>query len=127
MSTRVFTLGEVLSVTTGVLLTDIGNVYGILNFLTDDNLFTHQLPRACRECGPYILAAHPQLASVDTTGVGADNFRDWLARQVETHGDAFALTPMDDGIHDYRNPVSEAVEMVGKARVIAVNLDVDND
>ena len=50
MSTvREFPLGVVLSITTGKLLCPIGDVYDILNFLTGDNLFTHQLPRAMRE------------------------------------------------------------------------------
>ena len=45
----VYDLGTVLSVTTGTLLTKIGNVYKILNYMTGDNLFTHQLPRVSKE------------------------------------------------------------------------------
>ena len=31
-------------------------IYDILNFLTGDNLYTHQLPRAMRECEPWLRA-----------------------------------------------------------------------
>ena len=48
--TKTFDLGTVLTVTTGRLLTDIGNLYEILNFMTGDDLMTHQLPRATEAC-----------------------------------------------------------------------------
>lgn len=125
--TRTFTLGQVLSITTGYLLCPIGEVYEILNFLTADNLYTHQLPRASRECEPYLLATFPQLRNVDASGVTTDNWQEWLAVQVDLFGPTLTLEPMADGTHEYREPVAEAEEMVGKARVIAVNLDVDDD
>lgn len=55
MNTRNFHLGDILSVTTGCLLSPrrMEGVYDILNFMTADNLFTHQLGRRghLRCCG----------------------------------------------------------------------------
>ena len=64
MQTKQFHLGDVLSITTGRLVSPrhIDGVYDILNFMTGDNLFTHQLPRAFDECKPYLVAQFPQLA-----------------------------------------------------------------
>lgn len=57
---RTFGLGAILTVTTDVfLVADIGDIYQLLNYMTGDNLFTHQLPRAAGECKPALLAQHP--------------------------------------------------------------------
>lgn len=117
---RTFTLGQVLSVTTGKLLCPIGEVYEILNFLTADSLFTHQLPRASRECEPYLLQCFPQLRNVDSSGVMPGNWREWLATQVDIFGPTLELESMPDGHHEYRDDLVELEEMVGPDRVIVV-------
>ena len=58
---RNFDLGTVLSITTGRVFTEFGNIYKILNYLSRDNLFTNQLPRVVEIAQPYILARYPQL------------------------------------------------------------------
>jgi hypothetical protein len=61
---RTFPLGDVLSVTTGRFLSSrgMGGIYEILNYMTGDNLFTHQLPRAMDECAPWLLRRYPHLS-----------------------------------------------------------------
>ncbi len=56
-------IGDVLSVTTGRLVAQrhIGAVYDILNFLTGDDLYTHQIPRAMTECEPWLATQFPTL------------------------------------------------------------------
>jgi hypothetical protein len=60
---KLYHISDVLTVTTGRLVSNrhIDSVYDILNFLTGDELFTHQLPRASRECEPWLKAQYPQL------------------------------------------------------------------
>lgn len=60
---KLFHISDILSITTGRLVSNrhIEGVYDILNFLTGDNLFTHQLPRASRECEPWLRTQFPQL------------------------------------------------------------------
>src|SRR5690554_3531119 len=64
--TRQFHIGDVLSITDGKLVSPdhVGGVYKILNWMTGDNLMTHQLPRASRECEPFLKAQHPELGAV---------------------------------------------------------------
>lgn len=57
-----FPVVVVLTVTTGRLLCEMEDVYDILNFMTGDNLFTHQLPRASDQCSPWLLKWYPELA-----------------------------------------------------------------
>jgi hypothetical protein len=87
-----FGLGQVLSITTGRLLCDMGEVYEILNHITGDNLFTHALPRANRFAAPLVLELFPQLRKAEeesnqsrldallaTTEKPMDAVKEWLA------------------------------------------------
>lgn len=58
-----FHVSDVISVTTGWLVSyqGVSGVYEILNFLTDDNLSTHQLPRAMDEVDPVLRRRFPEL------------------------------------------------------------------
>src|SRR5688500_3274407 len=84
MSAR-FPLGEVLSITTGRLVgrEAIGGVYRILDYMTGESLFTHQLPRAAEECRPALLAQHPQLKDVEVPDDfdGFEAVYEWLVTQ----------------------------------------------
>ncbi len=62
---RAFHIGDILSVTTGIFVSPdgIGGLYDILNYMTGDDLYTHQLPRASQQCRPALLAQHPQLTA----------------------------------------------------------------
>jgi hypothetical protein len=121
---RKFSLGCVLSVTTGRLLSPKGvdGLYEILNYMTGDNLFTHALPRASKEATPHILRQYPQLADVDASSVTRENWKQWLAEQVAKYGEELELTPIAEGEYTPRNPLEELTEMVGgdKSKVVVV-------
>ena len=99
MQTKKFHLGDVLSITTGWLVSPrgMGGVQDILDFMTGDNLFTHQLPWV--RCKPYLLEQFPQLAEVDASGVNIENHRRWLAEQVAKYGEEFEVKPIPKGAH----------------------------
>lgn len=122
-----FPLAVVLSAVKGVLLCDIGDVYEILNYLTGDSVFTHQLPRVGRECAPYVFGLYPELAEIDVSVVNPENWREWLAATVEKYGSTRTLEPMADGAHEYRNPITELAEMVGPDCVIVLQSDGPGD
>lgn len=60
---KVFHISDVLTITTGRLLSNrhMEGAYDIWNFMTGDSLYTHQLPRAARECEPWLQKQFPQL------------------------------------------------------------------
>lgn len=72
-TTKTFPLRVVLTVTTGRLLTEgkgprdngIGDLYEILNWITGDSLYTHQLPRAGKACRPWLLKCFPRVGRGD--------------------------------------------------------------
>lgn len=94
---KTFTLGTVLSVTTGRLLTvptdgndgnGIGDLYDLLGWMTNDSPFTHQLGRFSAECKPWLLRWHPELAEADkhlTEDSGADSL-DYMIKCVKESG-----------------------------------------
>lgn len=120
-----FHIGDILSITTGRLVSPrhIEGVYDILNHLTADSLFTHQLPRASRECAPYLCERFPDLAAVEVPEEfdGEGHVKRWLAALVKVHGESRDVEAMRDGVHEYRDPIAEAEEMApGRVHVIAL-------
>ncbi len=119
-----FALGDVLSITTGRLVSrdHIAGVYRILDHMTGERLMTHQIPRAGRECKPHLLRQHPQLAAVVDFTNEAHIWR-WLDEQEATFGATLNVEPLPDGEHDVRDPLEEACDMVGSEKVFVVNAD----
>ena len=125
MSTRNFHIGDILSITTRRLVSPdlIDGVYRILNYMTGDNLFTHQIPRVCKECAPELLRQHPHLAEVDASIVTAENCKDWLAEQVAKYGEELPVQRMKEEDHKRIDPRSELADMVHSDRIIVIELD----
>jgi hypothetical protein len=130
MTTKTFHLGDILSITTSRLVSPrhIDGVYDILNWMTGDNLFTHQLPRASEECEGPLLAQHPDLANVvvpDNFGETADEAKAavdrWLAEQVAVYGETREVAPLAAGDHAAIDPLTEMQSMIRPdAEIIAV-------
>lgn len=113
----------ILSITHPRLLTRIENIYEILNWMLDDSLYTHQLPRAAKFCGPFLLAAHPQLSEWDihSEAVNKENWREYVVKAQEMFGRDLEIEKCPAGVWTYRDAVEEAEEMVGKDRVEVVS------
>lgn len=106
MATRDFHIGCVLSITTGEPVSPHGTagVYDILNHMTGESLFTHQLPRAAVWARPILLAVHPQLAvcTPPLHWVDAGHVSEWvekcaraIARHIEVEGPVPGWGSMD--------------------------------
>jgi len=95
-------------------------VYGILNYMTGDNLFTHQLPRASREMLPVLLEQHPQLKDIDASPVNEENWAEYRAKWIEQYGNSLEVLPADKNLHQVIDPITEACDMVGEDRVISI-------
>lgn len=119
-----FHIGDILSVTTGCLVSPrhIGGVYDILNFMTGESIYTHQIPRVGREAAPVLLKQHPQLVEVDATGVEPDNFKSWLAEQVKRYGEMLPVQPMTADEHESIDPMSELAEKIHPDRIMVIEV-----
>jgi hypothetical protein len=121
---KTFPLAQVLSVTSRKLFCEVDGLYEILQFLTnDDNVFTHQLPRAAQEVTPYIFNEYPALKDFDSSDVNRDNWKEKLAEAEAKFGKFLELEPIPADDHAIKDPRQELSDMVGADKVISVELD----
>lgn len=117
-----FTLRKILNFADGRMLTSMEDIYEFANFMTGDDLFTHQLPRAFREIEPVLKKQLPFLATgdfdLDTAKLtralhDATDKRAvigvWLAEMTAKYGDEHEVTPLADWMK--QNPISELIQM----------------
>ena len=107
--TKKFHIGDVLSITTGRLVSrdGMGGVYKILEYMSGEKLMTHQLPRISRECRPVLLRQYPQLIDVKFSGVKKDNLDWWLTEQIKSYGEMLNVNPLSDNQHEHIHPFDE--------------------
>lgn len=93
MKTKDFNIETILSVTHGKLLTDMSCIYEILNFICDDNLFTHQIPRACKYARKIILKQHPQLNQWNqfSKEINTENWRSYKEKAIKMFGEKLQI------------------------------------
>jgi hypothetical protein len=108
-----FTTGEIISAVTGRLCCPIDGVYRALNYLTGDSLFTHQLPRAGRACEEWVRKQHPWLDELDVEACTRETWKAWLNDAIGKYGEVFVLEPLPAGQWQSRDPIEEAVDMMG--------------
>jgi len=124
---RPFHLGDILSVTTGLLVSPgrIAALHELLDFMTNDQLFTHQLPRAAGECKPELLRQHPDLANVPVPDAfrGEDHVNVWMAEQVERYGETREVAALKPGDHTRINPLDELAMLHPGKPVVVVRAE----
>ncbi len=114
---RQFDLGAILNITTNRIFTNMNDVCEVLNYLTGDDIFIHQLPRVMQVAQPYVLSIYPEL-----TGVGGDiainSFEDaktFVDAQKKIYGNQLPLTPMSKtNGYFYIDPLEEADRIKGR-------------
>lgn len=109
-----FHIGAILSVLTGKMLArDFGEVHALLDFMCDDNLLTHQIPRALDECKPHI---NRQLPFLDDEFVGyirvGESIEGCLTRKTELFGEYHEVEKIPFLDHERIDPISELMSMV---------------
>lgn len=116
-----FTTGEVISAGLGKLCCPLERVYVIMDFLTGDKLFSHQLPRAFHACEGWVKQQCPWLSELDESSCSPETWREWLAAAELAHGKEHELLPLPPGQWKSVDPVKEGVELMeDKSRVLVV-------
>ena len=119
-------LGAILSVTTGCLLAPMSEVHALLDHMTGDQLYTHQLPRAAGECAPELLRRHPQLDGIEVpTLASPDNYLDWVAAQGQRYGRELPVAPLDPADHTVIDPLAEMAMHWPDVPVVVVTTQED--
>ena len=122
--TKQFHIGDVISVTSGRLVSKdhVGGVYNILNWMTGDNLFTHQLPRASREAEPFLKAQHPELgAEMPWDTIDSRETADaYLESLYPKYGEFVAVEKIPSEDHTQIDPIAELKMMRPDATILTV-------
>jgi hypothetical protein len=122
--TKDFPTLDVLSTATGVLVSEggIGGVYEVLNWMTGESVFTHQIPRIGREAAPVLLAAHPTLAAAyqEAKQITPKNWRWFASLWLGRYGATIAVPKFMPVDHEKIDPLSELVEKVHPDNIIVV-------
>jgi hypothetical protein len=104
--------------------------------MTDDNLFTHQLPRAFEECRPHLLKQFPELLWVEKTALKElDEMVDsvdrndveqiliewigWCAQKYNLKAE-YEVEQIPD--HITKDPIEELQEMVPDEKIIVAKI-----
>lgn len=131
---KTYSLAKILNFADGRLLTSIGDIYEFANYMTGDNLFTHQLPRAFRDIKPVLEAQLPWLTSLwfkaaqerltislkGSTNPAAE-IALWVKELSDKFGAEHAVAPLAEWMQ--QDPVSELTQMrEGKSGIIVVDL-----
>jgi hypothetical protein len=130
-TTKTFHIGDVLTAMTGRLVSPrhIEGVYDILNWMTGDSLFTHQLPRASREAEPVLRERFPDLAAIEIPEWGEKGTKEviyaWLDEQVAIHGETREVAPLDASDHPVIDPLTEFAMIRPGVPIIPVVVDGD--
>jgi hypothetical protein len=138
---RDFNLSDILTITTGRLVSSrhMEGVHDLLNFMTQDTLFTHQLPRAAVECRSWLLRQHPILGEAESAiprletmlaeaaypGAISAACDRWVDGLAEKFGRVLPVDPIPRDDHEVIDPIAEAIALVGEDRVIVVSPEGD--
>ena len=124
--TKDFHIGDILSVTTGKLVSPrhIGGVYDILNWMTGENLMTHQLPRVSEECEPFLREQHPDLADVvvPDSVKSEETLLFWLAEIGAQYGERRPVAKLADVDHTSIDPFAEIKMIRPDLPIVGVEL-----
>ena len=114
---RQFHIGDVITVATGTLvsLRHIEAVYDLCGYMTgNDALFTHQLPRAARECEPALRAQHPALIAETIPPISTmEEASEFLAALCPKYGEYVTVAPLPPGEHELIDPIVEMLDALG--------------
>ncbi len=138
--TKQFHLGDVLSVTTGWVLSPEGmsGLYEILNYMTDSDLNTMALCRAADQCSPKLLEQFPQFATSDfqaafeeykqlAEAATRDDVKSvaqqWVATQIQKYGEMFDVEPLPKGAFEEKHPIEDYLDLSGDPdKVVAIGV-----
>jgi hypothetical protein len=89
-------LGTIISITTGRLYSGLDKIQTALEYITNNEIYTHQIPIATDEATPYILSKYPELKGVGENEVfnNKEEVFDFVKKQKEIFGEELSLSPM---------------------------------
>lgn len=113
MKMKEFHITEVISVIIGkmVSISHMDGVHALLEFMCGEPIYTQQIPRAIRECAPYLLKQFPMLEGENAEEITQDTLEDWAAAMCQRYGERLPVKPLPVGARFRIDPISELEAM----------------
>lgn len=120
---RIFDTEAILSITTGVLMRDMDDIYEILNYMTNDDLMTHQLPRAADQCKQPLEEQFPWAKGLEDR-IKRDGYAKVLAEVKNLYGVSHSVIPLHAEDQTHHEPITELLQMLdGRDDIQIITLD----
>lgn len=130
----ILTTAQVITFGDGRLACTMDQVYQGLNALLDENLMTHQLPRAGDFVEPHVIESCPWVKDLpdmppvegltrDLKGYAIDS---WVAKISAQHGELHEVPDLS-GLWIHLNPIDEIHAMVGNGEAEVVIIEIVED
>jgi hypothetical protein len=107
---------DAMTMIAGSLCVSVDRVYALYNEFLDENLYTHQLPRAGRFSEPIVREQLPELAAYLTgRTITPENWQDEIAAAREEFGDEFTIQTAAQAwqhIHALEEPILKGKKVV---------------
>lgn len=112
--TKAFPAGDVLGIIVDRLFGDMAGLCAVLDYMTGENVHTHQIPRIAAEATAVLTAMSPVLlrAQEDAEMITRDNCLEWLARWEARHGATIRVPKFTADQHERIDPLSELAQRV---------------
>jgi len=120
---KAFPTLDVLGAATGRLMGDIGGIYEVANFVTGESIYTHQLPRVCREFAAHLKTYRADLLQAfdEAENVTPENYKEVGADWLRRFGKTIDVRRMGDNDHECIDPMSELVERIHPDNIVVVS------
>ena len=122
--TKAFPAADVLGIIMDRLFGDMAGLYAVLNYMTGENVYTHQIPRIAAEATAVLTAMSPVLlrAQEDAETITCDNCLEWLARWESRHGTTIMVPKFNAVQHERIDPLSELAERVHPDKIMILKV-----
>lgn len=111
MIMREFHLSAILTAYSGILLCKMEKVYEILDYMTGDSNFTHQLPRAHKEVKPFLEEQLPFLKKITIKEMKTEAVNTFMMIAIAEYGEYHVLTPIPPHAHAKIDPITEFINI----------------
>lgn len=121
METKQFPTPVLITVTTGRLCCEIGDLYEILIWTLDDpGIMTHQLPAASYAVMDSLYALFPWLRGIELPDGGGDDFTAAVQALCDEHGYTQDVPRTPDAQWVKGNALNDLIEIMGDKPILPV-------
>ncbi|MFC7344575.1 hypothetical protein [Saccharopolyspora griseoalba] len=117
MPQKKFHVADLVSITSGRVVSPrhIQAFYDVVDFVSGQKHWTHQLGRAAEEVvKPELLRQLPWLANIEPPALKSEkDVNEWAESVAKQYGEMHAVVQMSTGAYVNRDPVAELIEMQG--------------